>query len=75
MTTRKLIPRLAIIAVALTLNGAALIGCEEAAPLKSDTRECCRYCTKGKACGDSCISRQYQCHKGTGCACNADQDD
>jgi hypothetical protein len=31
---------------------------------------CCKVCDKGKACGDSCISRQYDCHKGKGCACD-----
>jgi hypothetical protein len=31
---------------------------------------CCKVCDKGKACGDSCISRQYECHKGKGCACD-----
>lgn len=31
---------------------------------------CCKTCRKGKACGDSCISRQKQCHKGPGCACD-----
>jgi hypothetical protein len=30
---------------------------------------CCKKCSKGKACGDSCISRSKQCHKGPGCAC------
>ncbi|HEY3404716.1 MAG TPA: hypothetical protein VGK59_15105 [Ohtaekwangia sp.] len=32
--------------------------------------ECCKICKKGKACGDSCISRDYECHKPQGCACN-----
>jgi uncharacterized protein YcfL len=32
--------------------------------------DCCKYCTKWKACWDSCISRSYQCHKWPGCACN-----
>ena len=32
---------------------------------------CCKICSKGKACGNSCISRSYTCHKGVGCACNA----
>jgi len=32
---------------------------------------CCKYCTTGKACGNSCISRSYTCHKPPGCACNA----
>ncbi len=31
---------------------------------------CCRVCRKGKACGNSCISRAKTCHKGPGCACN-----
>ena len=31
---------------------------------------CCKRCSKGKACGNSCISRSYQCHKGVGCACD-----
>lgn len=32
--------------------------------------QCCKVCKKGKACGDSCISRDYACHKGAGCACD-----
>lgn len=31
---------------------------------------CCKHCSKGKACGDSCISRSYTCHKPPGCACD-----
>ena len=31
---------------------------------------CCKICSTGKACGDSCISRDKTCHKGRGCACN-----
>lgn len=31
---------------------------------------CCRRCSKGKACGDSCINRNYTCHKPRGCACD-----
>jgi hypothetical protein len=36
----------------------------------SNTRACCRVCTTGKACGDSCISRSVTCRVGAGCACN-----
>ncbi len=32
---------------------------------------CCRVCTTGKACGNSCINRDRQCHQAAGCACNA----
>lgn len=35
--------------------------------------QCCKICDTGKACGNSCISRKYNCHKGRGCACNADE--
>ncbi len=31
---------------------------------------CCKVCRKGKACGDSCISKSYTCRKGPGCACD-----
>lgn len=26
------------------------------------TSACCKVCSKGKACGDSCIARDKQCH-------------
>ena len=35
-----------------------------------DRGGCCKICTKGQACGDSCISRSKTCHKGPGCACD-----
>jgi hypothetical protein len=31
---------------------------------------CCKICTTGKACGNTCISREKQCHVGPGCACD-----
>ncbi len=31
---------------------------------------CCKMCSKGKACGDTCISRDKSCHVGSGCACD-----
>ncbi|MFA6587588.1 MAG: HNH endonuclease family protein [Patescibacteria group bacterium] len=34
-----------------------------------NTSSCCKVCTSGQACGDSCISWSYTCHKGVGCAC------
>lgn len=33
-------------------------------------RGCCRVCSTGKACGNSCIARWKTCHKGKGCACD-----
>ena len=35
--------------------------------------KCCKICDKGQACGNSCISRNYNCHKGRGCACNSSE--
>jgi hypothetical protein len=32
--------------------------------------QCCKICTVGKACGDTCISRDKICHIGPGCACD-----
>ncbi len=32
---------------------------------------CCKICRKGKACGNSCISRLEKCWKPPGCACDA----
>jgi beta-lactamase superfamily II metal-dependent hydrolase len=34
-------------------------------------RTCCRVCTRGNACGNSCINRVYQCRQPPGCACDA----
>jgi hypothetical protein len=31
---------------------------------------CCKVCTRGKACGNTCISQDKQCHVGPGCACD-----
>ncbi|MEO9347531.1 hypothetical protein [Acinetobacter radioresistens] len=32
---------------------------------------CCKHCSKGKACGNSCISRSKDCHKAPGCVCDS----
>jgi len=32
--------------------------------------DCCKICSKGKACGNTCIRSDYTCHVGRGCACN-----
>ena len=39
-------------------------------PAEAQPQSCCKICRTGKACGNSCISRSYTCHKGSGCACN-----
>ena len=37
------------------------------------SEQCCKVCVKGKACGNTCIKAEYQCHRGRGCACDADE--
>lgn len=36
---------------------------------KKIERSCCKRCSNGKPCGDSCIARSKTCHKPPGCAC------
>lgn len=44
---------------------------EPASPTFSrpSTRTCCKHCTKGIPCGDTCIAANRTCHAGPGCAC------
>jgi len=39
-------------------------------PTNPPAQVCCKICRTGKACGDTCISREKTCHVGKGCACN-----
>ena len=47
-----------------------LIRSEASAKAMQQGDECCKICRKGKACGNSCINRDYQCHQPPGCACD-----
>lgn len=38
----------------------------------AQAKDCCKTCRKGKACGDTCISRDKKCTKPPGCACDAE---
>lgn len=59
-------------AVALTFGVPGLDSCGSgnAAFAAQAKPGCCKVCRKGKACGDSCISENKTCHKGSGCACD-----
>ena len=39
-------------------------------PRTQPRRNCCRICRRGKACGNTCISRRFTCRRPPGCACN-----
>jgi hypothetical protein len=32
-------------------------------------KQCCKVCSKGKPCGDTCIEKDDVCHVPPGCAC------
>jgi hypothetical protein len=40
------------------------------APVAPSRLNCCRICTTGKACGNSCIARSQTCRQPPGCACD-----
>ncbi len=70
------LPSLALVGVVL----AGAVGVR--APLEDESArdaacvpqdQCCKVCDRGKACGNTCISRAKNCHKGRGCACNVDE--
>ena len=58
-----LLAAMPLLASCSTANACMAVGASAAA-------ECCKTCTKGKACGDTCISKDYECTKPSGCACN-----
>ena len=64
---RRVFTLLAVI-IPLSLTTGTATSCKPDAV--SGVSACCRTCTTGKACGDSCISRDKTCQVGAGCACN-----
>lgn len=59
-----------VAAASLAFGPAAFNPCSSIAFASSGNYACCKVCKAGKACGDSCISRDKECHKGKGCACD-----
>lgn len=55
--------------ILLALICIGLLSCrgDDATPTNSS---CCKRCTTGKPCGDSCIESSKTCNKGAGCACS-----
>ena len=46
-----------------------LAGCESKKSSPTRPLGCCKVCTTGKPCGDSCIADTDTCHTDSGCAC------
>lgn len=65
---RTLASMLKLVPILFLLGGAATSGCSDAT---GPRRGCCKICSQGKACGDTCIAKTDTCHSATGCACNA----
>lgn len=63
---------IAIVTVVISLwpSPAPAAGGMNYTPLPTYSATCCKVCRKGKACGDTCISRKNACHVGQGCACD-----
>jgi hypothetical protein len=47
----------------------AALGFSTSSNATTNTFACCKICTVGKACGNTCISKNDICHVGPGCAC------
>lgn len=52
----------------VALTGSGIISSGGGGP-GGDGGGCCRVCTTGQPCGNSCISRSLTCHQPPGCAC------
>lgn len=63
------VARLLIPVQPLVSPAAPLAPTQPSQPSQPTQRGCCRVCRTGKACGDSCISRNNNCRRGQGCAC------
>ena len=57
-------------AEASTSAGAAVSQTVQRGEACTPREVCCKVCGKGKACGNSCIRADFNCHKGQGCACD-----
>ena len=53
-----------LVPIAVTASVPVLQGCG------GGGGDCCRVCSTGKACGDTCIPQSQTCHSSGGCACN-----
>jgi hypothetical protein len=64
-----------VIGLALSMATASLGSSLSAEPAlgtpAASLMACCKVCSKGKACGNSCISQDKVCHQPPGCACDA----
>jgi hypothetical protein len=46
-----------------------IAGCEQECKNEQQRSNCCKVCTSGKPCGDTCIEDKDTCHTAGGCAC------
>lgn len=62
---------IAVTVPAMTATGGGTTGTGTGTSITGVTTSptCCRVCSAGKPCGNSCISRTFTCHQGAGCAC------
>ena len=66
MRLRKRVQVALVLALTLLVSASVSVGCGS----DSTGPKCCKVCTTGKACGDTCIATTDTCHSPPGCACN-----
>jgi hypothetical protein len=71
LRTLGLIGALALAVIRPEANTAAAVDSAHVASPET----CCKHCHKGKACGNTCVAREVQCHRPPGCACDSWFDD
>jgi hypothetical protein len=55
----------------LLVTGILAFGPSNGCAVRAQYDGCCKVCTVGKACGDTCIAAWKTCYVGPGCACDA----
>ena len=60
-----------LLAIVFILPMFLMSGCSGTPVNDDNNKNCCKICTASKACGDSCINKNYTCNKPPGCACDA----
>jgi hypothetical protein len=53
----------------LPLVGCLILALSACIPSAGGGGYCCKYCSAGKPCGNTCISSNKTCHISGGCAC------
>jgi hypothetical protein len=62
--------RLSVLTVPLAISASVPLAACGGGNSASAGGACCKVCSEGKACGDTCIEKTKTCNTGGGCACD-----